>query len=264
VAEAPLEPPPAPRPSVAPEPPSVKFRILSDPLGARVSIAKKVLGVTPLDFIAPADDDGTATVELSFVLKGYHPMTVITGGSGTVVLKQRLQSRLQPKPKDVIDARAKPGGSQAESGTVVTQSPNDNRPSPEEPVKAVAVAVQPSPPPPETKPAVTAPADSTPKPRLLPTFVANLQRISTPAPHLPVDFTQQHAHGTYEGKYRICIGTDGHVTWVAAISGLPGADPAIISHLKETWLYRPQAVPFCTEHRFIFKLDSDFARAEAQ
>jgi hypothetical protein len=190
-------------------------------------------------------------------------MTVITGGSGTVVLKQRLHSRLQPKPKDVIDGRVKTAESHPESGTVVTQNPI------EPPSPAEELPKPPTQPPAVITKAVVATASAEryadgpaadPKPRLLPRFVADVQRIHAPDPHLPDSFTQQHPRGAYEAKYRLCFGTDGRVKDVAVISGIPGADQAIISHLKETWIYRPQAVPFCTEHRFVFKLESDFNR----
>ncbi len=41
----------------------------------------------------PAGRDGTVTAELTFALEGYQTETVITGGSGDVVLSQKLQKR---------------------------------------------------------------------------------------------------------------------------------------------------------------------------
>jgi serine/threonine-protein kinase len=77
-----------------PAPKTVKFRISTDPQGAQVSVAGRRVGRTPVSFDVQANPDGTATAELLLTLRGYHPMTVITGGSGPeVVLTQRLQPR---------------------------------------------------------------------------------------------------------------------------------------------------------------------------
>ncbi|HME90052.1 MAG TPA: serine/threonine-protein kinase, partial [Myxococcaceae bacterium] len=107
--------PPAPEPS-APEPEDtaasaeaaklVKFRVSTEPQGAHVSMNGKSLGSTPIAFDVPASADGTATAELLLTLKGYHPMTVVTGGSGPeVVLSQRLQSKASAKPSYAVGDR---------------------------------------------------------------------------------------------------------------------------------------------------------------
>lgn len=258
-----VEPPAPPAvkiPAAPAEPPTAHFKILSEPVGAKVWIARRLMGTTPFDFTAPADTDGTATVELLFTLKGYHSMTVIAGGSGNVVLKQRLQPKTQPKPKDVIDARVKAVVSQPEGGTTLIQTPAETRAavSPEDSAK-------PPVPTHESEPKIASNATSAPHlevvpaaskpPRLLPRFVTDVQRVSASDPHLPESFTERHNRGSYDGRYRLCVGTDGRVKEVSILSSIPGADQAIIAQIKDTWVYRPQAVPFCTEHRFVFKID---------
>jgi serine/threonine-protein kinase len=80
----------------APSPRSkhVKFIVSSDPPGALVLRHGRSLGVTPLTLEFAGDAHGAATTELLFVLKGYQPLSLIAGGTGEVVLTQKLQ----PKP----------------------------------------------------------------------------------------------------------------------------------------------------------------------
>ena len=94
-AVAPAPPTPAP---AAPEPAQataqkVRFRLMSEPTGARVYYQGKERGVTPFVMEVPAGGDGTVTAELLFALEGYQTEAVITGGSGEVVLSQKLQKR---------------------------------------------------------------------------------------------------------------------------------------------------------------------------
>jgi TonB family protein len=78
-------------PQPAPQP--VKFRVSTEPSGATVSLGGQVLGTTPLSFNLPGNASGVATAQLLLTLKGYHSMAVTTGGSGEVVLTQKLQVR---------------------------------------------------------------------------------------------------------------------------------------------------------------------------
>src|SRR5216683_3222879 len=83
-----------PAASTTPAPKTVKFRVSTDPQGAQVIVAGRRVGTTPVSFDVDANPAGTASAELLLTLRGYHPMTVITGGSGPeVVLTQRLQAR---------------------------------------------------------------------------------------------------------------------------------------------------------------------------
>jgi len=85
---------PAPKPEVVPGVGKrVRFKVTSDPSGAHVFMGAKELGTTPLTFEMPAQGDGTATAELVFSADGYLTLGVTAGGSGDVVLSQRLQKR---------------------------------------------------------------------------------------------------------------------------------------------------------------------------
>ncbi|WP_426750956.1 TonB family protein [Myxococcus sp. Y35] len=104
-------PPPAPAPTEAPAPVAaapaaqpepevapantgkVRFKLMSQPTGARVFYRGKERGVTPFTLEIPAGQDGSVTVELTFALEGYQMETVVTGGTGEVVLSQKLQKR---------------------------------------------------------------------------------------------------------------------------------------------------------------------------
>jgi TonB family protein len=87
---APATPEPAPTPAA---PQMVRLRLMSEPSGARVYYKGKERGTTPFVLEVPAGQDGTVTTELTFALEGYQTETVITGGSGDVVLSQKLQKR---------------------------------------------------------------------------------------------------------------------------------------------------------------------------
>jgi eukaryotic-like serine/threonine-protein kinase len=107
---------PAPSPEAPPTdaPPRtagapVRFHVLSDPLGARVSLEGRELGETPLDFEVPAGESGSASAELTFSLEGYQRQIVTAAGTGPeVVLNQKLQ-RKPPPPKNRPKSSTTPG-----------------------------------------------------------------------------------------------------------------------------------------------------------
>ncbi|NMO23362.1 protein kinase [Pyxidicoccus fallax] len=92
-APAPAAPAPAAEPVAAPSSGKVRFKLMSQPSGARVFYRGKERGTTPFTLELPAGQDGSITVELTFALEGYQMETVVTGGSGEVVLSQKLQKR---------------------------------------------------------------------------------------------------------------------------------------------------------------------------
>ncbi|RKH20004.1 protein kinase [Corallococcus praedator] len=71
----------------------VRFKLMSQPSGARVFYKGKERGATPFTLELPLGSEGSITAELSFVLEGYQTETVITGGSGEVVLSQKMTKR---------------------------------------------------------------------------------------------------------------------------------------------------------------------------
>ena len=95
---APATPKPAPAEPAEPTTQMVRFRLMSEPTGARVFYQGKERGTTPFVLEIPAGGDGTVTAELAFALEGYQTETVMTGGSGDVVLSQKLQKRRADRP----------------------------------------------------------------------------------------------------------------------------------------------------------------------
>ncbi|NTX12241.1 TonB family protein [Myxococcus sp. CA056] len=81
--------PPSVTAPVAPRP--VRFHISSQPEGARVFWKGVERGTTPFVLEVPPDAGGMATAEVTFVREGYRSDRVLAGGSGEVLLSQRLQ-----------------------------------------------------------------------------------------------------------------------------------------------------------------------------
>ncbi|MCY0996402.1 protein kinase [Myxococcus sp. MISCRS1] len=139
VAQAPAQV--APAAQAAPTPAGnqkVRFKLMSQPSGARVFYRGKERGVTPFTLELPPGEDGTITVELTFALEGYQMETVVTGGSGDVVLSQKLQKRRGGRgggvevatasssssdDVDVPEPVATPGGMSAPVMLAPTQAP---------------------------------------------------------------------------------------------------------------------------------------------
>jgi hypothetical protein len=81
------------------------------------------------------------------------------------------------------------------------------------------------------------------------------QQVAAPIPHLPDAVKAKHASGpdlTWMGK--VCVQGDGTVDQVSVLSGIPGADDAIVTTLR-TWRLRPQVQPICSMVRFVFALE---------
>ena len=95
----------APRPAqVTPPKPSVplpvRFRIESDPPGARVSLDGATLGTTPVTFTRAPGADGLAHAALRFHLDGYEGVAIDASGPGPEIhLTQKLRRRATQKVK---------------------------------------------------------------------------------------------------------------------------------------------------------------------
>ena len=139
-------------------PKAVKFRVSTEPPGATVSLDGRILGTTPLLFEVPRNADGVATAHLLLTMRGYHPMTVTTGGSGEVVLNQKLQFRIPGRP---APAAFEPKEAAIEKPAITVAVPEPKKPEPEikvalakpvptfeQPKAAVATVVEVPPPPP--------------------------------------------------------------------------------------------------------------------
>ncbi len=148
---APVAPPtPEPQPAPAAAPQMVRFRLMSEPSGARVYYQGKERGTTPFVLEVPPGLDGTVTTELTFALEGYQTETVITGGSGDVVLSQKLQKR-------------RGGGTTSPGGSSKVEFANGT--SDLEPATAMPTSLSPAEPmAPATPPPAAAPQPSAPSP----------------------------------------------------------------------------------------------------
>jgi serine/threonine-protein kinase len=147
VAPAPAAPP-TPEPA-AEAPQMVRFRLMSDPSGARVFWKGKERGITPFVLEIPPGGDGTVTVELTFALEGYNTENVITGGSGDVVLSQKLTRRRggSPGSAKVEFASARSAGVEPATSMATSLDPTESlmpqnpEPAPAEKAPAPAPAV---------------------------------------------------------------------------------------------------------------------------
>ena len=110
-------------------------------------------------------------------------------------------------------------------------------------VGAPATSAPPPPPPPPAPP------------RMVPSFVFDKERISSPDPHLPDEFKDRHPKQTLNATYRLCVGTDGRITEVAVVHGIGGVDDAILKQIRATWAYKPQPLPVCSVRVFLFKIN---------
>src|SRR5262249_47616371 len=139
-----------------PAPKTVKFRVSSEPSGATVSMGGHVLGTTPLSFDVAGNADGTATAELLFTMRGYHPMTVITGGAGLGGLREKLQpqQRSQGRTGGGASERREAPEEKPERAAVAAVTPDSKRKA--EPDARLEEAPKSAPPAAETIAAVAA------------------------------------------------------------------------------------------------------------
>ncbi|QSQ27784.1 TonB family protein [Pyxidicoccus parkwayensis] len=156
-AQAPATAPAAPVAAAAQEPAptpgngKVRFKLMSQPSGARVFYRGKERGTTPFTLEIPTGADGSVTVELTFALEGYQMETVVAGGSGEVVLSQKLQKR-----------RGGSGGGRGGNIEVASAASATDEVDAAEPVatpggmSAPVMLAPTTPPPPEPAPAPTA------------------------------------------------------------------------------------------------------------
>ncbi|MBL0696223.1 serine/threonine-protein kinase [Comamonas sp. JC664] len=84
----------APLEILAPAP--VRFLIVSEPLGARVTYEGKDLGETPLNLEVAPDESGVAQAALTFTMEGYQRTRSVARGAGP---EERFTQKLVPKKK---------------------------------------------------------------------------------------------------------------------------------------------------------------------
>ncbi|HLL04371.1 MAG TPA: TonB family protein [Myxococcaceae bacterium] len=249
-------PPPAPAPAVAPTPTPepapaaaaqmVRLRLMSEPSGARVYYRGKERGTTPFVLEVPPGPDGTVTTELTFALEGYQTETVITGGSGDVVLSQKLQKR-----RGGGSAGGGGGGSKVEfaNGTdelePATAMPTSLSPAepiaPANPAPAPAPAPQPSAPAPQTG-SVAAPPTGGALAAMSNKVLVYSEGMSRPEQVSGKDiaYTREALDARVEGTMvvKCTITREGRVENCRAIKALPHMEKAVISAL-ESRVYKP-------------------------
>ncbi len=95
-------PPPSPAPEVQPAAAvNVRFRITSEPSGARVFLGDRELGTAPVTFELPQGDDGLASATVRLTLDGYQPKTLTAKGRGpSVELNGKLKKRAARGPRE--------------------------------------------------------------------------------------------------------------------------------------------------------------------
>jgi protein TonB len=94
-----------------------------------------------------------------------------------------------------------------------------------------------------------------PSPRMVAAFTLAAQQLSHPDPRLPDEFKSSHPQQTVKGMYKVCIGTNGHISDVTPLTSIPGVDKTIIEQIRAGWTYKPQPVPVCTASVIVFKIN---------
>jgi eukaryotic-like serine/threonine-protein kinase len=248
--------PPAPAATAAVGKP-VKFRVITEPARAQVFYGAKMMGETPVEFEVLSDKpDGTVTIDLVLILDGYFPQPVTAGGSGVVIITQRMQKRaagmamggmrpasgLLPKKggKRPVDDSASDGKVDAPElmveAPLIAASPKEKAP---EPAKApepspVATAKPPSPPPTPMPAAVPAPAG---------VVQFNSETMNRPVvleKGKPLAYTQEALRARVEGTMivKCIIATNGRVENCRFIKSLPYMEKAVLDALTSR-TYKP-------------------------
>ncbi|QSQ23086.1 TonB family protein [Pyxidicoccus parkwayensis] len=208
---------------------TVRFRVNSEPGGARVFWKGQERGVTPLVLEVPPGADGVATAELTFVLDGYATDRVVAGGSGEVHFTQRLQ-------------RQRGGGGRPASVPAQVSSPTEvglsapemlSAPTPMEapsPVKPASATVE--------KPAVVVAGPARPAgPIQLPEDAKPPVELAS---NLPPEFPQSARAAGKEGQVvlKVVVTETGRVRDVTV---LRGEEPFVSAAVRAVgaWRYEP-------------------------
>jgi serine/threonine protein kinase len=257
-------PPPAPT-TLAGRP--VRFKVQSDPAGARVFLGARDLGSTPLNFEMPAEADGTATAELVFILDGHHPLAATAGGSGDVLIAQRLQKKPSSGREGKSEGGTSSGGirpavataqgsgsssddtvaagfdGKIEAPTLLAADPNS--PPRGEPPVAVAAASAPAPGPVNTGHDVLPFGEGMSRPQML--------------QGTPIQYSREAIQGRVEGLMivKCVITTQGRVENCRILKSLPYMEKPVLDSLYSrtfkpiTYQGRPVAVDYVFDVRLV-------------
>lgn len=92
------------------------------------------------------------------------------------------------------------------------------------------------------------------KPKIVPAFKIEGEKLSGEMPHLPDVIKAQRRGSTVMGTYKICIESSGQVSSVTPISSIPGGDASVIGAVQG-WRFKPQPVPVCFIRVFQFIIE---------
>ena len=246
--------------------PPVRFRLMSQPTGARVYYRGRERGTTPFVLEIPASDEGSVTAELTFAMDGYQPETVITGGSGEVVLMQKLQKR----PPTPTASRSSYGSRESRESRVeqaVASEPAAAVPaSTSAPAASAAVPAVANVPDTAALAAAgignltsSASARSAPTGDVILPFGEGMTPPQIQQEGKPVQYTREAIAAKIEGTMivKCTISVKGRVDNCRVIKGLPHMEKAVVESLKSrvyapiTYQGRPVAVDFTYNMRLV-------------
>ncbi|MSP61297.1 MAG: hypothetical protein EXR72_13320 [Myxococcales bacterium] len=94
-----------------------------------------------------------------------------------------------------------------------------------------------------------------PKPKNIPAHQLDTEVIYRPDPHLPEAIKAQRK-GSGEATFtaKVCVGMDGKVSNISVLTGIPGADDAILATIRQ-WKYKPQPIPVCFIANWVFTIE---------
>jgi serine/threonine-protein kinase len=240
----------------------VKFRVITEPPAAQVFFGARMMGETPVEFEAPSDKpDGTVTIDLVLILDGYFPLPVTAGGSGVVIITQRMQKRagvpqaglMRPAPGTLFPPRK--GGKRGpaedpayegkldapelmvEAPLIAAPPPKTPEPAPAktpEPAPPVAAATPAPPPPPPVAAAAPAPGG------VMPFNSETMNRPQVVEKGKPLQYTPEALHARVEGSMivKCVISTAGRVENCRFIKTLPYMEKAVLEALTSR-TYKP-------------------------
>ena len=264
VVESTAAPVPAPAKTEKPlSPPArvakaVSFKISTEPAGARVFLNGHSVGYTPLSVDVPAGSNGRANAELIFMLRGYQPLTVTTGGSGPqVVLTQRLQPISSSRPPSYESRRREPSPPRdaPESAKIPEAEPPALRKIPAEDESKVVASLEVAKP----KEIAREPPPVAPPPP--PNAVLSFREGMSAPEQLqgrPIVYTREALEAGVQGTIRAkcVINIRGSLENCRIIQSLPSMDRAVLDALA-TRRYKPivfEGKPVPVEYVFDIKL----------
>ena len=220
---------------------TVKFHVTSEPSGARIFMGRKQMGITPALFELPAGTTGTASAELVFLLDGYPAQAATAGGSGDVMLMQKLQKRVFVRVPSPLPRRDElPDPVTADPASASGRTPVE--------VNHFAKASLPLPPP----PVAVAPA-----PDVLP-FGEGMTRPQLLSESQGIVFPREAVAAKAEGTMVVrCVVTlDGSLQRCRVVKSVPYMEEPVLDALRSR-RYRPatyQGKPVAVDYVFTMRL----------